>query len=145
MAINLNNLATERRTVSEGLHKAKITAVTKRLKKKNTANEPDKYYLNICYKTSEGTFFDTITESEENLAQYKLFRLLTATNIPLRGQLTLDDLQDKLAGKELGVYVHIKDQNNGFAPRPEVNINTDMFITLEEYDEAQALAEATTI
>lgn len=143
MAININTLDTERKTVAEGLHLAEICSVKKRTNK----NDPDKEHLNICFKTTTGTFFDTISESEENLAQYKLSQLLKATGAleTLTGEVELDDIQRAITGKTVGVFVIIKEQDNGYGPRAEIDINTDMYLTPEEYEEYQAAAQDDTV
>lgn len=146
--MNIKNLATERKTVSAGLQLATIisTAI-------HTGKESGRENVNICFKTPEGTFFDTVTESEENIAQLKLYNLLQATGtyatLSKKADVTLKDIAKAITGKTVGVYVSHSKATDKFPSKPQVDINTDMFISEKEYEEilanAQGLAEDGTL
>lgn len=141
--MNIKNLATERKTVSEGLQLATIISTAIR-----TSKESGRENVNICFKTPEGTFFDTVTESEENIAQLKLYNLLQATGVyaalSKKADVTLKDIAKAITGKTVAVYVSHSKATEEFASKPQVNINTDMFISEADFNEIVANSQALT-
>lgn len=140
MSLNLTTLPTERPQVSEGLHKCTIISTTLR-KSNRTGNT----VLNICFKCDEGTFFDSITESEDPRAQYKLARLLTVLDVVKNfknpEKVELSEIAEHIINRELGVYVNMSREQDGYESRPQVNINGDMFLTPAEYEEVSKIIQ----
>jgi hypothetical protein len=95
------------------------------MKAPKDTSKPD--YLNIQLALfddagkSAGTIFDIISESDADLARFKLQRFIVAMNIPITGSFELKDLVKIIQNKTLRVDI-TKDEKEGQIPRAVVDV-----------------------
>lgn len=104
-----------------------------------------KPYLSVTYGLTNkegksfGKFFDLITESEHDIARYKLKRFIVALELPLTGAFELADLTKIIVGKKL-ILDLVKDTKSE-QPRLTVDLFTGMaFYPLSEATEKFGIA-----
>lgn len=112
MPINFDTLPKDKPTgnnVVEGKTKATIFK-TEMLTSKDTTNK----YLRVTFKTIDGAFVsENYFESDKSFPQYKISRLLIATNIKLEGTGTLEDIAKLIKNKEVIIDVIKNDRGYG--------------------------------
>lgn len=130
-------------------YKAKITSTELR---KNSSGNP---YLSIKLALTGkdgkgyGSVFDSVSESDSSVIQYKIGRLLTACGIPLKGAMELADIGRLILNKEVVVDIVIakgapKDKNNPDGERWADKAQPDAFggcyYPIEEFERIWDLA-----
>jgi hypothetical protein len=149
MAIKINELPTTRKPLDAGLYWATITKTNTRVSSSKKEN------LNFQLKTAKGSYWDLISEAEDDTSQYKISRLLTATGITpelnkipevkKNGEVTFEQIAPLLVGKEVGVRVVHQDDRDG-NPRANTSLRNHIYMTKEEYEaEVKANKEAATL
>lgn len=112
MPINFDTLPKDKpigNNVVEGKTKATIFK-TEMLTSKDTTNK----YLRVTFKTTDGAFVsENYFESDKSFPQYKISRLLIATNIKLEGTGTLEDIAKLIKNKEVIIDVIKNDRGYG--------------------------------
>lgn len=113
MAINFDSLPKDKpnssTVVVEGTAKATIFKAEMVANKDNTSK-----YLRVTFKTEDGAFVsENYFDSDKSFPQYKISRLLTATNIKLEGTGSLEDIAKLIKNKEVIIDVTKNDRGYG--------------------------------
>jgi len=109
-----------------GKYKATINKAEVRIGK--TSGKP---YINMELSLTDpsgksfGKMFDIITESDSDIARYKLRRLITALEIPMTGNFELKDLCKIIPNKQLLVDVIEEPAKDGHPAKAVVDVFTN--------------------
>lgn len=151
MAINFDQLPTENpfSAPAPGIYKAKIIEAVM-AKNKSDASKPP--YLSLKYQlikadgTSGGSIYDSLSESDSSVVQYKIARFLQACKIPLVGAMELSDIGKLALNKEIVVDVtqNYKEQKEkGATPRGQVDVFAhEAYYPIEQFAEIYAIVNA---
>ena len=137
MALNFDMLpdtAPGGSVIPEGTYYATIDNIE--MKAAKDVSKPD--YLNVTYqiKTKEGKIlgkvFDIFTESESDIARYKLKRFILALELPITGTFELKDLTKICKNKTLIVDLKVEEKE-GYAPKTIVDVfKNNIFYSVNE-------------
>lgn len=98
--------------MTPGFYRAKIGKAEVKLSKAGNKYMSLRLQCSTLDKSaSAGIVWDCITASDSKWAQYKLARLITACNIPLKGELELEDLAKLIANREVIIDVKARDDD----------------------------------
>lgn len=120
MGICLDGLCTEKQSsgtrnnvdMQPGFYIAKIGKAEVKLSKAKNKYMSLRLQCNTLDRSSSaGLVWDCITTSDSKWAQYKLARLLQACNVPLKGELELEDIAKIIAGREIIIDVKQRDDD----------------------------------
>ena len=150
MSINFDQLPTENpfAATAPGIYKAKIIEASM-AKNKTDASKPPylsmKYALTKADGTSGGALYDSLSESDSSVVQYKIGRFLLACNIPLVGVMELSDIAKLVLNKEIVVDVtqNYKDQKEGKPAKGQVDLfSHEAYYPIDQFAEVYALVNA---
>lgn len=124
-----------------GVYKAHIEEATMKKPKTDATRPP---YLNLKITlfnhdgTKAGTIFDTISESDSQIVQYKIGRFAKAVGLPLQGSMELADIAKLVVHKDLALDVSIDDK--GQQPRSQVDLfSREAYYPIGEYESVYEL------
>ena len=145
MAINFDELPSSKPNllIEKGCYKLKVESADMK-----TPKDPSKpQYLNIRYSVSDrngkklGFIVDIITESEANLARYKLGRFIKALELPLTN-FELKDLTKVIVGKELYGDITVE-ENQQYGSKSIIDaLSAEIFYSVAEKENGTSEPEA---
>ena len=151
MAINFDQLPTENpfSAPAPGIYKAKIIEAVMAKNKTDASKSPYlslKYQLTKADGTNGGSIYDSLSESDSSVVQYKIARFLQACKIPLVGAMELSDIGKLALNKEIVVDVtqNYKEQKEKGSPaRGQVDVFAhEAYYPIEQFAEIYALVNA---